>query len=529
MTEDRELHETRTLLRDFDLGPLGPLDLDDVMRRGDRARRIAVADRLLAVAGLVVLLAAVGFGLNQLTTQPAPPIAPTPTVTATTPAPSPSQVPAVVPTPVVAFTAQANLAGEGPVGVGFAVNGNGNSIWAISGSSAGRPGHLWAADPERPDLRQLADVGTYPTSLAVVPGREWVVNDAAAPNDNAYKAGTVDEFDASGRLVHEYQLPKNPGFVYVTARGTDAWTLMPRNATVVVTHLANGRQDVIATLTEPNKADVITVGIALRGDGRLAVLTYSTNPTGLQLWTVDPTSGAATGPTALPLGAWAEGSSLAVQGDRVLVAGRNDGSTAPALVAVDAAGVHPLTGCGALTVSVAADATGAWLTTAAGDTSQGLVVAPVGESGCGAGLRLPGSGAVPATGAWARNVLVLSGNTLSGVVLTPLWRPPSTTLIPADSTAPAAGICGTDPGTTVTIDANPDTPAPRCAIVTAGQNLRVVNNQAMSITVRFADYAPRDVRPGASTVFQRAFGSFLAPGVHDVSWGVGGPGELWLK
>lgn len=528
MTEDRELHEARTLLRDFDLGPLGPLDLDEVLRRGDRARRIAVADRLLAVAGLVVLLAAVGFGLNHLTAQQAPPIAPTPAVTVTNPAPSPIHTPTTVPTPVVEFTAQANLAGEGPVGVGFAVNGNGNSIWAISGSSAGRPGHLWVAGPDRPDLRQLADVGTYPTSLAVVPGREWVVNDAAAPNDNAYKAGTVDEFDASGRLVHEYQLPKNPGGVYVTAHGTDAWTLTPMNATVVVTHLANGRQNVIATLTEPNNADMITVGIALRGDGRLAVLTDSTNPSGLQLWTVDPGSGAATGPITLPLGAWAEGSSLAVQGDRVLVAGRNDGSAAPALVAVDAAGVHPLTGCGTLTVSVAADATGAWLTTADGDTSQGLIVAPVGDAGCGPGLRLPGSGATPATGAWTGNVLVLSASTLSGVILTHPTTP-SSGLVPADSAGPAAGICGTVPGTTVTVVANSDTPSPRCAVVTAGQDLRVLNNQAKTITVRFADYAPRSLPPGASTVFQRAFGSFLAPGVHDVSWGVAGPAELWLR
>jgi hypothetical protein len=196
---------------------------------------------------------------------------------------------------------------------------------------------------------------------------------------------------------------------------------------------------------------------------------------------------------------------------------------------VDANGVHPLTGCGALTVSVSADSTGVWLTTADGDASQGLLVAPIGDTGCGTTLRLPGSvGAAPATGAWASNVIVLSANTLTGVVLTD-QPTPSSTLVPADYAQPAAGICEPSVGTTVTVDANSDTPSPRCAIVSAKQNLRVVNNQAHTITIRFADYAPRDVAPGKSTTFARPFASFLAPGVHDVSWDPAGPAELWLK
>ncbi|MEJ7629741.1 MAG: hypothetical protein WKF54_09135 [Nocardioidaceae bacterium] len=83
---------------------------------------------------------------------------------------------------------------------------------------------------------------------------------------------------------------------------------------------------------------------------------------------------------------------------------------------------------------------------------------------------------------------------------------------------------------------NPDTPAPRCAFVTADQRLRVVNstdrfNQAgKTITIRFPPFPPRVLEIGATTTFDRPFGAYLAPGVHDLrcSFPSGG-GEIWLR
>lgn len=109
-------------------------------------------------------------------------------------------------------------------------------------------------------------------------------------------------------------------------------------------------------------------------------------------------------------------------------------------------------------------------------------------------------------------------------------------LWPADADSPAGGICGSDSGAVVTVVANPDTPAPRCLIVTANQRLRVVNGSNLSgagkpITVTFADFAPRVVPIGGATLFDRPLGEYIAPGVHSIHislYGSGG-GDVWLK
>ena len=108
---------------------------------------------------------------------------------------------------------------------------------------------------------------------------------------------------------------------------------------------------------------------------------------------------------------------------------------------------------------------------------------------------------------------------------------------PADSQLPASGLCQPDTGAIATVRLYPDTPDPRCIVVSSGQRLRVVNSSASygqrgkSITIRFAYFPPRVLRVRAATTFPRPVGDYLAPGVHDLHvslYGGGGP-EIWLK
>jgi hypothetical protein len=84
MNDETDLTGTRALLRDFDLGPLPPLDLDDVVRRGHRRRRAAGAQRIAVVAAVVLVVAA-GFANLHTRFHAAPP-----PVSTVTPTPSPS-------------------------------------------------------------------------------------------------------------------------------------------------------------------------------------------------------------------------------------------------------------------------------------------------------------------------------------------------------------------------------------------------------------------------------------------------------
>jgi hypothetical protein len=87
----------------------------------------------------------------------------------------------------------------------------------------------------------------------------------------------------------------------------------------------------------------------------------------------------------------------------------------------------------------------------------------------------------------------------------------------------------------VIITMNPDTPSPRCVVVTGGQHLKVVNpsNQfgaaGRTITVSFARFPPRQVAIGATTTFDQTFGSYLAPGVHEVHITPAYSAEIWLR
>ena len=86
MSDVPDLAETRAVLREFDLGPLPALDLDEVVRRGHRRRRTAAVQRSAAVV-VVVLVASAGFAAAHAHSTHTPP--PVSTVSPT-PSPSPS-------------------------------------------------------------------------------------------------------------------------------------------------------------------------------------------------------------------------------------------------------------------------------------------------------------------------------------------------------------------------------------------------------------------------------------------------------
>jgi len=91
------------------------------------------------------------------------------------------------------------------------------------------------------------------------------------------------------------------------------------------------------------------------------------------------------------------------------------------------------------------------------------------------------------------------------------------TLWPADSNTPVAGICAGPPsGPVVHFDIDVDVPAPRCSLVRPEQALELTNKTNEVIGIQLADIY-ESLTPGAtSTLFTASFGSYLAPGVHDV-------------
>lgn len=127
--------------------------------------------------------------------------------------------------------------------------------------------------------------------------------------------------------------------------------------------------------------------------------------------------------------------------------------------------------------------------------------------------------------------------TATPTVSTTASATPTHSLVPADSVYPAAGVCAYATGTVVTVTMNPDVPMPRCLSLHPNQRLRVVNSSALhgstpvTITVTWAGYAPRVLRPGESTTFEEPAGTYLAVGVHRVHtpplYG-GSAAEVWL-
>lgn len=100
----------------------------------------------------------------------------------------------------------------------------------------------------------------------------------------------------------------------------------------------------------------------------------------------------------------------------------------------------------------------------------------------------------------------------------------SQSLIPANSTSPASGICSSESDQTVIITINDDTPDPRCVKVTSNQKLSIINKSKNSISINLSDTIKTTILPGKTYLFSQAVGLFLAPGVHSIAGA-----EIWLQ
>jgi len=519
--------QARTRLREFDLGPMPELDLDDLIRRGHRHRRMRFVDRALAAAAVVLLVAGAVFGLTRLTGQhDKDVVAPSPTPTLTAPTTAPSPAPTALGTPVVEFTGSDVTGG---VGLGFAPNGTSYSIWIATRANQGRPGQLYAASPEFPNPAPVAELGRYASDLAVTSSREWVSNRGEDTPGTPTKPNTVQEFDTSAHLVHEYSVP---GVQYVAARGDVAWALGQDGGHAAVYRLAGGDVRRLADLDAVTSSELGSHHLAVRADGRVVVLAQDAASEGFALWAVDPDTGERGAPTPVPFTRGAM--SVAVNGDRVLVSGNQNTAGLLTLVSVDAAGVRPITNCGNWPVTLAANDEAAWIAAGSNpDLSGDISLRQVGATSCGAGIPAGGVLFDPllSTG-WGDGVLV-GGTPLMGITVDP--NAPVSTLVPSDSadpTRPRYGICPAASGDVVTMTIGPVAPDPICTAVTASQHLRVVNAVGSVVTVAFGAEPPRVLAAGGSTTYDAPFGSYLAPGSHYVHvsrYEGGGGGEIWLK
>lgn len=104
--------------------------------------------------------------------------------------------------------------------------------------------------------------------------------------------------------------------------------------------------------------------------------------------------------------------------------------------------------------------------------------------------------------------------------------------LPAKATpyaeSPAAGICGESEGPVVTVTIQPDIPDPRCLVIRPDQRLKVVNRTSGSLQVALGPFLA-EIDPGGEYLFDRAFGEYLASGVHQVLVSPCCSPELWLK
>jgi hypothetical protein len=95
------------------------------------------------------------------------------------------------------------------------------------------------------------------------------------------------------------------------------------------------------------------------------------------------------------------------------------------------------------------------------------------------------------------------------------------------SQEPAAGICASFDGELIEIRINADIPDPRCARVTPGQRLKVINATAGQIQVRIGPYEA-EIDAGGEHHFDIPFGQYIAPGVHLLQVRPCCGPELWL-
>ncbi|MEX2100683.1 MAG: peptidoglycan-binding protein [Acidimicrobiia bacterium] len=118
--------------------------------------------------------------------------------------------------------------------------------------------------------------------------------------------------------------------------------------------------------------------------------------------------------------------------------------------------------------------------------------------------------------------------TLAAMISAPvIANPPAPA--PAESMAPAAGVCADAIGPTATFVVRENAPAPRCLRVEATQRLELVNAAFTPITVDIG-VVSTVVPMGGSVTVAPEFGTLLEPGVHTVhvSTFAGAGPQVWL-
>lgn len=107
---------------------------------------------------------------------------------------------------------------------------------------------------------------------------------------------------------------------------------------------------------------------------------------------------------------------------------------------------------------------------------------------------------------------------------------PPVALTPADKVTPAASICAEAQGPYGIFMFDEFGSDPRCLIVTADQQLKVVNKTKESVQVDLGPQVSAMLRPGRELVLGPRFGDYLARGVHflEESAFEGDP-EIWFK
>ncbi len=104
-------------------------------------------------------------------------------------------------------------------------------------------------------------------------------------------------------------------------------------------------------------------------------------------------------------------------------------------------------------------------------------------------------------------------------------KPTASPLKPADSDAPASGICASSDGDIVEATLTPDgPPMPRCVKVTTAQRLKIINGSSTAVRITLGHFDV-EIAAGQEALLDEPVGEYLAPGVH---WIVNGP-EVWLS
>lgn len=96
------------------------------------------------------------------------------------------------------------------------------------------------------------------------------------------------------------------------------------------------------------------------------------------------------------------------------------------------------------------------------------------------------------------------------------------------SQQPAAGICASAEGDYAVLEISGEMPSPRCMIAYPHQRLRIINRSDAALTASLGIYE-LNMQPGEEWTIEAELGSYLLPGVHEVSTSSYTAPSLWLQ